>query len=85
MRERFRHSQGDGSDLVIGEIPGPRGSVWALVRDAPRARGREEVMLYQAETADLVVSECVRLLVEQEGGRPEIWQAKVRESLEPSF
>lgn len=42
-------------------------------------------MLYQAETADLVVSECVRLLVEQEGGRPEIWQAKVRESLEPSF
>nr|PZN61709.1 MAG: hypothetical protein DIU58_13535 [Sphaerobacter thermophilus] len=85
MRERFRHPQGDGTDLVIQEFPGTQGSIWALVRDSRGTTGSETVMLCQAATADEVVTECVRLLRAQHGGRPETWRAVVAESLEPSF
>ncbi|MDI3339601.1 MAG: hypothetical protein QJR03_03635 [Sphaerobacter sp.] len=84
MRERFRHPQGSEAELAILEFPGPRGSIWTLVRDSPGDRGRETVMLCQAEAAEEVVAACVRLLCEQYGGRPETWHAVVVESLAPS-
>lgn len=85
MRERFRHPQGDGIDLVIQEFPGSRGSSWVLVRDVQGTSGHETVMLCQGATADEVVAECVRLLSAHHGGRPETWHAVVAEVLEPSF
>lgn len=85
MRERFRHTHGDGADLVINELPGPRGSVWALVEDGRMAGRPTTAILCQHVATNDVVVECARRLSLTQGGRVETWQAVVRESLEPSF
>lgn len=85
MRERFRHPHGDGSDLVVHEMPGPHGSVWALVEDGRGAAGRSPVLLWEGVAASAAAGECARRLAERHGGQPAVWEALVRESLEPSF
>lgn len=86
MRERFRHAQGDGTDLLIGEIPGPSGSVWALVESpAATAAGRQGRILREGGDQADVVDDCAHRLTARLGGRVESWEAVIREAIEPSF
>ena len=85
MRERFRHAHGGGVDLVIHELPGPSGSVWALVEDRPGGAGRSYTLLWEGAAASAAAEECARRLAERHGGQVAVWEALVRESLEPSF
>ena len=80
-----------GSDTRTGrgstshEIPGPRGSIWMLIEDGPGASMRAYTLLWEGATAGGAAGECARRLAERHGGRIDVWQALVRESLEPSF
>lgn len=84
MRERFRYPWGDGFELLVAELPGPRGSVWALLECRADRRGTVAV-LHEGTTAGAVVGECARRLAECHGGKSQSWEALVRESVEASF
>lgn len=85
MRERFRYPYGDGTELVIHELPRPSGSIWALIEDGRQVGRPETAILCQNDVAGDVIIECARRLTEGQGGQTETWVAVVRESLEPSF
>jgi len=85
MRERFRHAHRDGVDLVIHEIPGPGGSVWSLVEDGPSGARGAFTFLWEGDGASAAAGECARRLTERHGGHAAVWEALVREALEPSY
>lgn len=85
MRERFRHPQGNGNDLLIGEFPSPTGSVWALVESPLPATGGTGSIICEGASPTLVITECAQRLTARFGGRPASWEAVIRETMEPTF